>query len=796
MALPVGAAAQETPERVIISVEFTGLARTDAVFVQDVARVKVGDRFDARTLDDAVTRLLRTGRFLSAKYILDDQPEGVRVTFELHERRVVTSIRFEGNAKFGDGQLGKQVTLKEGDAVDWFAVRDGRDAIIAMYREAGYGDVDVTFDRARLGDTGELVYRVEEGVRVRIREVVFEGNAAFSNRQLKRQIETRAALWIFRTGAVDEGRLASDVARLQNYYRDQGFLDAQAGYRREPIEDGEDVRIVFTIAEGTRYAIESIDFRGNTVFAAEELRAVLGSQVGKTVKRLQIDIDVRTVRSAYWELGYIDVAVRAVRVFSDAPGFVHVTFEIGEGEQFRVGRVDVRGNTRTKDKVVRRALNLYPPVDLLDLNEAKEAERRLLETRIFDAARVIPVGDKPGVRDIVIDVHEAEKSGDFLFGAGVTSNSGLVGNVTLDLKNFDLFDWPRSFSELVKFRSFYGGGQRLRLELQPGTDLNRFRIDFTEPYFLDKPIRFDFSAYLFERGRDGYDERRAGTQVSFGKRFERGRLQGWSGEIALRVESAEVDDIDLFAASDIRDDEGTHLLTSAKVTMVRDRTDSRFLPSTGDRFRISYEQFGVLGGDHDFGKLTVGYDWHKTLRIDPLERKSVLHLRAQGGAILGNAPVFERFYAGGTGSIRGFEFRGVGPREGIDDNNIGGDYLVLLGAEYSYPLYGDNLRGHVFLDTGTVGSGTYRASIGSGPPGVQPGVSDFGGRGRRGAGIQLPHRRTLLDCGLRIADWASEGPPSIRNPQSTIRNRLGGCSGACLWDNDAAKARVWFRVQR
>ncbi len=318
------------------------------------------------------------------------------------------------------------------------------------------------------------------------------------------------------------------------------------------------------------------------------------------------------------------------------------------------------------------------------------------------------------MRDAVIDVAESEKAGEYRFGFGVTSNSGLVGSLVLDLRNFDLFDWPRDLSELFRFRSFFGGGQHLRLELAPGTDVNRFRVDFTEPYLLNKPVRFDVSLYLFERGRDGYQERRGGATISFGKRFERGRLQGWAGELALRVEDLNVDDVDLFASSEIRDDEGSNLITSVKATVVRDRTDNRFIPSAGDRLRIGYEQLGILGGDHFFGKLTAGYTRYTTLHTDILERKNVLQLRAEGGFIIGNALVPERFFAGGTGSIRGFQFRGVGERDGIDDTNIGGDFLLLLGAEYSYPLIGETVRGHVFLDTGTAGSGMYRASIGTG----------------------------------------------------------------------------------
>ncbi len=555
----------------------------------------------------------------------------------------------------------------------------------------------------------------------RIRQIVFEGNNTIADRELKRQIDTKPAFWIFRTGEFDENRVDTDTARLQNHYRDHGFLDARATYRRELSEDGLDLTIVFEIEEGVRYTVEKIEFRGNTVFTADELRGMMVSRAYEPVKRRQVNADVRAIQTRYGELGYIYATVRAIRVFSDTPGLVRITVEIKEDDQFRVGRVIVSGNARTKDKVIRRALNLYPPDDLFNLSEAKEAERRLLETRIFSSARVYPIGDAPDVRDVVIDVTEAEKVGDFLFGGGVTSNSGLVGNIVLDLQNFDLFDWPRSWSELRKFRAFFGGGQRLRLELQPGTVVSRFRLDFTEPYLFDKPLRFDFSAFLFGRGRDGYVEGRAGASISFGKRFERGRLRGWFGEVALRVENVNVQAsadqaprVDLFVSNEIRRDEGSNLMTSLKGTLVRDRTDNRFVPTSGDRLRLGYQQFGVLGGDHAFGKLTAGYKWYKTLKTDLLERKSVLQLRADGGVIVGDAPVFERFFAGGTGSIRGFKFRGVGERDGIDENNIGGDFLLLLGGEYSFPLIGDNVRGLFFLDTGTVGSGTLRASIGAG----------------------------------------------------------------------------------
>ena len=713
-ASPGLAQVSQPPTGSIKSLRFSGLTRTSPAFARDIVRVPTGVPVDAAVLDEAVNRLLRTGRFLSARYELIEAPDGVIVTFTVTEHGEVTAVVLEGNTAIKERRLLEVIGIKPGDRVDQLAARLGIAAIVAKYRAEGYREVSVTYDRERLTRTGELAYAVQEGPRVRIRKVLFEGNTFLSDSYLRRQVDTKPAFWFFRKGAFDEENVEADLAQLQRYYSNRGFLDSRVSYRVDAGKTASDLIVVFLVNEGTRYTIENIEYRGVTTFQIDELESMMESRVGAPVKQPQVDRDVRAIQDMYLSQGFIDVRVRPIRVFSDTPGFVRLSIEVTEGAQFRVGQVVVRGNARTRDKVARRELNLYPPDDLLDLVEAREAEQRLKSIGAFSAARVLPVGNQPGVRDVIIDVEESPKSGDFLFGLGVTSNSGVLGNVVLDLKNFDISDWPRSWKELFKFRSFFGGGQRLRLELQPGTDLSRFRIDFTEPFLGDKPTRFDLGAYFFTRGRDGYNEQRVGATVSFGRRFRRGRLHGWSGELSFRLERVRVEDTDIFAASDIHDDEGSHLLTSAKVTLVRDRTDNRFLPSSGERLRISYEQFGIFGGDHGFGKLLAKYQRYKTIRTDLLDRKSVLQLRAEGGVILGNAPIFERFYAGGTGSIRGFEFRGVGQHEGIDDNNVGGDFLLLLGAEYSYPLFGENLRGHVFLDTGTAGAGTYRASIGTG----------------------------------------------------------------------------------
>jgi outer membrane protein insertion porin family len=712
---PATAQAQDEEPPVIEAVVIEGAGQTPEVFVRGIVQTGVGSPLDRRLLDVDVARLLRTGRFFTVTYRIEPLRRGVQVVFELTERTMIQKITFVGNDEYGESRLKKELPFKEGRPMDPFLVRQGMASIRALYREDAYNDVQISYDEDLLRDTGELRFTIREGVQSRIDDIEYVGAETYSEWELDRQIESETAWWFFRTGAFDPEVAQNDAVRLQRYYRDHGFLDASVTYRSEVSEDGEDVTLIFDIEEGTLYHIERVEFKGNTVYDSDELERLMALQPGKIIRRQQLDQDLKTIQNHYGQYGYIYTVVQATPVFSEQPGLVVVTINIDEGGQYRVGAITARGNTNTKDKVVRRALNLYPPDDLINTKEIEQAERELRSTGIFSSVRIYPVGDEPDRRDLIVDVEEAEKVGDFLFGFGVTSNSGVVGSLVLDLKNFDWQDTPESFSEFYRFRSFRGAGQRLRLELQPGTEVTRARITFTEPYLMDRPLRLSLGAYLFTRGRDTYDESRVGANASLGKRFESGWLQGWSTETAVRVENVTIDEIKLFSARDVYDVKGDNFVASVKQSFVLDRTDSRYIPTKGDRWQFSYEQ---VGGDDFFGKLRGSYTWHTTLSVDMQERPTVLSLNAQSAYILGSAPLYERYYAGGVGSMRGFAFRGIGERDGIQDTNIGGKFLLLTSGEYSFPLYGESLRGVFFVDMGTVesdiGLSTWRAAVGTG----------------------------------------------------------------------------------
>lgn len=707
----------ETDGRVIERVEFEGSRTLAAGYLQSVARIAPGSIWNRDEIAAACARLAATGKFEGSPYAEPREVDGkLVVVFVLVEREFIREIDCVGNEKFKTGDLLKEVELSVGSPISDYLIMESRRQIERKYREAGYYHATVEVDREILERDQRVLFRVSEGPRIKIRHINFEGNAAYSNRKLRSKIETNTYLWIFRTGALDDETAQRDVATLKQFYVDRGYLNAQVGYRVELSENGRDMTVVFQVEEGIQHFIKSINIKGNTVFDTDRIAGFIRSAVGQPIDADILKTDRQRILSEYGTIGYIYSEVATPHVFAEEDGYVHLTVNIKEGEQYRVGQIVIRGNPRTMDKVVRRELRFFPE-ELFNTEEAKRAEQRLVETRLFSEATITPQGDVPGVRDALVDVTEGDST-TILFGVGVTSNNGLVGSISIEQRNFDLFDTPRGWKEFFKGRSFRGAGQTLRLTLEPGTEMNRGRIEFREPYLLDMDVGLGLGAYLFERGRKEYDEERIGFYTSFDKRWRKGFLKDWAAEAAFRVEQVDISDTDWLTAREILDDEGSHWLTSIKGTLIRDKTDSQWLPSEGNRIKAAWEQFGAMGGDYTFSRVTGDYDHYWTVFRDVFDRKHIVHLGANIGQLFGDAPVFEKFYGGGIGSIRGFEYRGISPRAGWRDDRVGGDFMLLTNAEYSFPLVGETLRGVSFLDMGTVeddfGISSWRASVGFG----------------------------------------------------------------------------------
>jgi len=703
---------------IVREIRIQGLERIDEGYVRNQLRTAAGQPYSAKQMSEDVGRLLRTGRFLDVRATPEPADGEVIVTLVVREKPVVAAIEIRGNVKFATKDLLKDLDFGIGDPVDRFQINQGRDTIERKYRDAGYAYAEVTVEEEALKTEQRVVYNIVEGPRVRVRRIAFEGNAAYKPAELLRLVSTKTYIWIFRTGEFDADKAQRDAENIQTFYREHGFLEAEVSYRPEFLDEArENMRLVFVINEGTRYTIKEIRITGNTVFTTEDLLAKLKLHAGDYFDAFKLKDDAQAIETEYGRQGYIYATATPSRVFAEEPGQVVITLRIAEDSQFTMGRIEIHGNAQTQDKVVRRELRFYPG-ELYDTTKVRDAEKRIKDTQLFTEATITPVGNSPDVRDALVQVTESPKTVNFIVGAGVSSDSGLAGNIVLENTNFDLFDFPRNATEFFKGKSFRGAGQTARIQLEPGTEVQRFRIDFREPYLMDQPIGLSTSAYYFERDRGPYDEQRLGLTWGFDHRFESGALKGWTGTLGFRTEWVGIRHVKFLSAEDIRDVEGGNYLSSIEPALIHDTTDSVFTPTKGHRFKLGWEQAGLMGGNFTYSKVTASYVQHWTVTSDEYDRKSVLSARVNAGYMFGNTPVFERFYAGGIGSFRGFRFRGISPRQGIRNDKVGGDFMLLSGGEYVVPIYEKVIQGVAFLDMGTVereiSIRTWRMSVGVG----------------------------------------------------------------------------------
>jgi len=693
-------------------------------------RTHEGDKFEPNTVEGDYQRVYGLRKFSNVEARFEPTATGVIVVFELAQQNLIKEIRFKGNEHVDTQTLQNAANLKPGEAIDSFRLSLAREAIQKTYQSKNFPRARVDINMDELAKTGIVTFDIVEGPHVKVRNVVIRGNKSFTDNKIKDQVKTKPSFLFFNSGVFDPEQIDADVASIRRYYENHGFFDARVGRKIVVSPDQKEVQVEFVIDEGRRYVVDRISFRGNHDDRVTEdlLRKDLKMIEGRFYDEDLVKRDIRAIIKAYSPFGYIYVApepnpdpdylqIRDEHIFKKDPGRVELVYNIHEGKPFKLGRVLVKGNTRTQDKVVERELRVTPG-QLYNSDEIQKANERLRAGGLFSAVTITPIHTNPDsedTRDLLIEVNEA-RTARFMIGAAISSNSGIAGDFTYEQRNFDITNWPSSFSELFSDRGFTGAGQTLRISIQPGTELTRARIDFIDPYVFDQPYTFGASAYLSQRIREDWNEDRLGAQFSLGKRFN----DVWSGRLSLRAEDVEIRNIqnEELRAPEVLELIGHNSITSVGVQIKRNTTNVPILPYQGSVTTAGWEHAGALGGEFNFDKFTLSYDWYHTVYEDLLERRTILAIRTDAGYITGDAPFFEKFYLGGIGSVRGFKYRGISPRSGIDDDPIGGDFMAAGSVELNFPLAGDLLRGVTFFDAGTVNRelefGTIRTSVGFG----------------------------------------------------------------------------------
>jgi outer membrane protein insertion porin family len=676
-------------------------------------RSRVGQQFNAATAAEDAKRIAELPGIEYSYYNTAVVNEKIQLTFVVVERNIVRSIVFKGNRKYKHKTLESKLSFKKTDYLEPAMAEAGRAAIAEFYRKKGFAFVQVSLDTEKLS-TGNAIYTIDEGPRVKIATVRFSGNKSLKTRALKDAIKTKKAEFGFLTSYYTEEKVSKDVTKLQNIYYKKGFLDAKITAKQELTEDKSKARITFVIDEGQAYTAEKIVITGNKHFDTERLRSELKLKEGQIYNKQKAGSDVDQILKLYREEGFIDAQVeQSIKFISKDK--VDVEFGITEGERFRIGLVNITGNEQTQDKVVRQVLNEYDflpgrwyNADIARGDGSGELEKEVKRMVAAETATITPRGESVGQRNADVSIIEG-KTGMVMLGAGITSDSGAIGQVIIEQRNFDISDWPKSFSEFITGRAFRGAGQSFRIALQPGTEVSEYMVDFTEPYLQGKPISLNVGGSSWERGRESYDENRLKGYTGFVKRYK----NRWHRGIGFRFENVNINDIDSDAPKEIKSVKGDNILMGANISFGRDLTNDRFNPSKGYGFEVGYEQ---VAGDHTFGIVSGVYRRYLTLSEDLAERKTVLAMKLLAAAMIGDAPPFEKFYAGGTGTygIRGFAYRGISKRSGVDKDPIGSDWIFLANAETTVPLSSETFAALFFVDSGMIDSGGYRAAVGTG----------------------------------------------------------------------------------
>lgn len=665
-------------------------------------RKNPGDVYDPQLVNADIRRLQETGRYSYVAAEVRDEPgREITLVYIVEERPRLRRIVIDGGEHFSNARIRNLLELNLGDRVDEVVVRDKLQAVRDRYHRAYFPDVRFDIDLTPPDDDNftTLTLRVHEGERQSVGSIRFTGNTEYTDRQLRRammQKQTNLFSFITGRGRFDDDLLRQDMATIEELYRRRGFLDARAG--PPVIEDGFGRRLRVTIPIDTQepFIVNSIRIEGNTLYPASLLGAQLPFRVGGRAETNRIEGGRTAIRDFYSNRGYAMTQVREQILLGEG-NRVDVVYTINEGRVATVRNVNVRGNTRTKDHVLRREL-LVAPGDTLNEVRVRNSASRLRNLGFLDTVNqaILPTED-PNFFDVDFEVTEG-RSGQFLAGAGFSSVDNLVGFVELSQGNFDLFDPPR----------FTGGGEKLQLRLQLGTQRRDAEVIYTKPWFLDRRMTLVTSAFQNDRRflSDDYNQRNTGVSVGLRK----GLPGFWRMGITYQLENIDVYDVSENAAEIIKLEEGDNYRSGLDLSFTRDTRNRVFNPTRGGRVVLNTGLTGgPLGFDTDIYELGLRSSYFYPMFFDHV-------LNVQGWArtvdYYGDSdrvPIFDRLFLGGARTIRGFRFRDVSPVD-EEDRPIGGQTSYFLSAEYSIPL-NETFRYALFYDWGVVNSDSFDTSI-------------------------------------------------------------------------------------
>ena len=796
-----------------IEIKFAGPASVSEAIIRSNIRSRVGEPYRPVTIDDDIRSLYSTDLFYNIRVTRDRAEDGgMVITYVVQANPRLMEIKLQGNSKIKAKDINKKITSKVGEALDERKLFTDAQEIQKLYQKKGYSGTEVKYalNIDEGGGRGTATFEIKESQKIKIADYEFVGVSAFPQSALRKEMLgwwRKNFAWMVGYGKFQEDKYEEAESKLKDYYRDHGYIDFELTKVEFLNPTPKTMLIRLHVFEGRQYKVGKISFEGTTMLPTQAVDPKFNSgktpttpaeqknwaeavvlnrsfkmKEGDTFSMKGLAKDTEALENFYDSRGHIDVArggnLRAKRIPNTDTGTMDIKYQVDEGQKSFVEKIEIRGNTKTKDKVIRRELALAPG-EVFDMTRVKISQRRLQGLEYFAKVDARPEDTEiPNRKNLLVGVEE-QRTGKMSFGAGFSSIDSLVAYTEVTQGNFDLFHPP----------TFTGGGQKFRAQVQVGTQRQDYILSLTEPWFLDQKLSLGTELYYkradYQSVGNIYDEIRGGMRVTLSKALARPMLLDsimgpgdLVGSTYLSIENVGIilspgyhgplyvqpnPPLPGFLSpqnvpSAILNEGGYTLLTRVGAALAYDTRNDVRLPNSGQRTEISTElTTSYLGGQRDYYKLELQSAWY----FPGLAKGHVLEIGGRGGVVEAlngdTVPFYDRFYLGGMYSLRGFEYRSISPREPGYAEPVGGNSYWFGSVEYSLPLIesesGAGVRFAAFYDIGSVGVNPWSFNAGN--------FSDNWGLGLR---LNIPQLGPLrLDYGIPIHwDKYSSGDPKFQ----------------------------------
>ena len=704
------AIAQDSDRIDAIAVE--GAARVEAETVRSYLLVREGDSFDPLRIDRSLKSLFYTGLFADVSL----RREGNTLVVVVSENPVINRIAFEGNNRLKDEELAAEISLKPRVIYTRSKVQNDVNRIQTLYQRSGRFAVSVEPKIIQLPQNRvDLVYEVDEGAQTEVQNIRFVGNRIFDDADLQEVVRTRETRWyrfLSQDDTYDPDRITFDRELLRRFYLKNGYADFKVlSSIAELTPDRNQFFITFTVEEGRRYKFGDINLKAELRdLKAEDVADKLKIDSGDWYDATAVDDTVAALTEAAGNLGYAFVNVRPSVERNVDTGDIGITFEIEEGPRVFIERINVTGNVRTLDEVVRREFRLVEG-DAFNAAKLRQSLTRVENLDFFQSVDMKQVaGSAPDKAVVNIDVQE-KSTGSLSIGAGYSTSSGALAEFG------------------IRERNLLGRGQDLSLNLRVSERQSQIDLSFTEPHFMNRDVSAGFDLFSTETDNQttsSYNTKTNGLGLRFGYPITSHLTQGWRYSLKASQISGVPDDASIY----IKNQAGDKTLSEVGHSLAYDRRNSKITPSEGYVVRMSNDLAG-LGGDTSYLRnQVVGAHYYK------ISDGWVTTTRGSAGMIAGigeDVGLLDRFFVGGD-NLRGFATGGIGPRDTLTDDSLGGELMFTGGVELSVPLGLPKelgISGKMFTDFGSlmtvnpsgttvVDNGSLRSSAGVGITWVSP----------------------------------------------------------------------------